>query len=180
MKQGTTSYYFPPQSKERRKRFPKKKGNDSEIPGARLGKSVNNLGARKHSSDMPTIELKIDGQGGAFHDLLSACATKEAPHNYPIRIESLDHGMASGAPSVAIYLQVDGHHVVFAQTTVKLFIMAAAALHGKYGDQGAFMASWDPSRGKATFTVSQEAECPKCHRHIPSSCKFCMECGAKL
>jgi hypothetical protein len=38
---------------------------------------------------MPTIELRLDGHGGAFAELLAVHNVVEAPDKYPLRIETV-------------------------------------------------------------------------------------------
>ena len=52
----------------------------------------------------------------------------------PIQVCTLDGGMTSGNPSVAIRIDLPDGSVVVAETSVRLFQMAAAAMRGKYGD----------------------------------------------
>ena len=143
---------------------------------------------------MPQIDIRTDGTGGAFEEVFARAAQCRdsghavpyhrawMPENLPIRIETLDGGMVGGAPSVAFILELPQERMIAAaQTSVKLFQMAAIATYSRYGDltRGAFSGFLEPE-GKATLTLSHVAKCPSCSRDIPGACKFCMECGAKL
>jgi hypothetical protein len=130
---------------------------------------------------MPEMLIRTEGAGGEFADVFRRHRRVEMPHNIPIRVETLDHGMKGGAPSCAFIIELPAERmVVLAQTSVKLFQMAAVATFAKYGDvtQGSFLGSL--ADGKFTMTMSKVADCPSCRRQIPGSCKYCMECGAKL
>jgi hypothetical protein len=102
-------------------------------------------------------------------------------------LEVLDHGMESGAPSVTIMVLVDvpglpvRRLAVAAQTSLKLFQVAAATTLAKYGDltHGALLGAFTPG-GNAELTLSEEVQCPACRKRIPSSCRYCFNCGAKL
>lgn len=87
---------------------------------------------------MPFMEIQIDGAGGKYAEIFRR-ATRgiiEMPEDVPIRVETLDRGMASGAPSVAFIIELPQiQRVVLAQTSVKLFQMCAMATLAKYGDQ---------------------------------------------
>jgi hypothetical protein len=52
----------------------------------------------------------------------------------PLRITGLVAGMASGAPSVAIRLDLPDGQIIVAETSLQLFLAAADALKAKYGD----------------------------------------------
>jgi hypothetical protein len=100
-------------------------------------------------------------------------------HDKPIRVETLDHGMQTGKPSIAFILEFPDM-VVVAETSVKLFQLACYATLSRYGDLTAGAVSGKLDKGTAHLTFSSVSKCPSCSREIPSSCKYCMECGAKL
>ncbi len=52
----------------------------------------------------------------------------------PIQIGALEGGMRGGAPSVAIRFDLPDGRIVVAETSLKLFQMANAALLGRFGD----------------------------------------------
>ena len=132
---------------------------------------------------MPNMEIKVEGTGGGYaHILRRYRRYLEVPENVPLRMETLDHGMQSGAPSIAIIIEIPSiGEVLIAQTSVKLFQLCAAVTLGKYGDQteGAITGKFNMD-GKADFTLSAVARCPGCSREIPGSCRFCPECGVRL
>lgn len=129
---------------------------------------------------MPGMRIVITGEGGAFKDEFRhhSAIISEAD----VGLETLDQGMTSGAPSVALFVEIPEQAVVVvAQTSVKLFQMAAAAMYGKYGDltEGAFTATFEPGKGKATFSMTEAKTCWCCDTVVPKT-KHCMECGAAL
>lgn len=51
-----------------------------------------------------------------------------------IQVAVLDRGMESGRPSIALRIDLpDGQHVI-AETSARLFVTAARAIHAKYPD----------------------------------------------
>ncbi len=139
---------------------------------------------------MPNMHIVVEGTGGHFADVLRRRPIVEMPEETPIRVETLDGGMVGGAPSMAFIIDLPAKVVpmgaahsgvvVLAQTSVKLFQLCAAATLGKYGDltEGGVLGSL--YQDKVELTLSSLEECPSCHRNIPGSCKYCMECGARL
>jgi hypothetical protein len=83
---------------------------------------------------MPSIALNLVGDGdadGVWPDL----ADKTVHHvTSPIGIGALRGGMQSGAPSVAMRLELDDGSVVLAETSLVLFLSAADALRARFGD----------------------------------------------
>lgn len=78
---------------------------------------------------MPALTVKFDGEA-AWPDL----ATRHVHnHNEPIEVAVLEKGMASGKPSVAIRLDIEGGSII-AQTSAALFVQAARMIHAKYPD----------------------------------------------
>ncbi len=132
---------------------------------------------------MPEIDIRVDGQGGNWKEHFRDHDVAQMNPDVPIRIETLDHGMKSGEPSVMILLDIGHGIVVAAQTSVKLFQMAAYTTMAKYGDktQGAISGLLSEG-GTAHLTLSAAAKCPNpvCSTEQPGSNKFCSECGVKL
>jgi hypothetical protein len=149
---------------------------------------------------MPNLIVNVEGKGGAFSDRIAGRQVVDVDALAgELMIETLDGGMQSGKPSVAIIVLVDvagrivgsretgvgrdGVHklAIIAQTSVKLFQVAAAAMLAKYGDmtQGGLTGAFSPG-GKAELYMSEETSCPKCNKRIPSHCRYCFNCGAKL
>lgn len=52
----------------------------------------------------------------------------------PIQIGALERGTVGGRPSVAIRIDLPDGRIVVAETTLRLFQMANAALLGRFGD----------------------------------------------
>ena len=52
----------------------------------------------------------------------------------PIQIGALEGGMVGGRPSVAIRIDLPDGRIVVAETSLRLFQMANAALRGRFGD----------------------------------------------
>ena len=120
---------------------------------------------------MPLMEIKIDGTGGKYaHILRRYRRLLEVPESIPLRLEPLDHGMRSGAPSIALIIEVPTiREVILAQTSVKLFQLSAMATLSKSGDQtdGAFTGTLDLS-GWAELVFSRIAKCTGPSRQIPA------------
>ena len=128
------------------------------------------------------MQIEIDGQGGKYAELLQRYKARggliKAPDEVPIRVETLDHGMQSGAPSIVFLIELpDRGQIIFAETSLKLFQMAAAVTLARYGDATEGAALGRLHEGKFELTLSAPAECAGCHSQIPGSCKFCPECG---
>ena len=80
---------------------------------------------------MTTLRLDLNGDNcwpeGRFNDII-----RVPPEN--LALATLDAGMASGRPSLAIRVDLPDGKVVFVETSVKLFLVAAAAIRAKYPD----------------------------------------------
>ena len=85
---------------------------------------------------MPLMEIHIDGAGGKYAHILGRYRrVLEVPESVPLRLETLDHGMQSGAPSIALIIEVPTiQEVILALTSVKLFQRSAMDTLSKYGD----------------------------------------------
>lgn len=81
---------------------------------------------------MLQLRIILDGDG-AFEDWKGREAVHLANDAQPMRVCGLADGMASGAPSVAIGIDL-GDRVVIAETSLALFLAAAAALRARYGE----------------------------------------------
>lgn len=80
---------------------------------------------------MPAVVLRLDGEG-AFPEIGEGDAIQSTA---PIKIGGLARGMASGAPSALIVLELPhGGGRVWAQTSLALFLTAADALKARHGD----------------------------------------------
>jgi hypothetical protein len=76
---------------------------------------------------MIALNLDLDGDG-VWGDL------KEIIEADNLSIAALQGGMVSGAPSVAIRIDVEPGVAIVAQTSLVLFLTAADALKARYGD----------------------------------------------
>jgi hypothetical protein len=143
---------------------------------------------------MPKLVINVEGKGGAYaHRLRGREVIDAEALGGELLLEVLDGGMQSGGASVGIMVLVDmpasavfayqrpRRLAVIAQTSLKLFQIAAAATLAKYGDRtgNALIGAFTPG-GTAEMTVSEETQCPACSKRIPSSCRYCFNCGAKL
>jgi hypothetical protein len=78
---------------------------------------------------MPVMTIKLDADG---------CLNDVSPDNVihiasPITVGALAHGMESGAPSVAFIFKLPDGRTVLAETSMKLFQMAAEGFAARYG-----------------------------------------------
>ena len=81
---------------------------------------------------MPQLDIRLDGDE-AFADP-PGLQDRPRMKGELLRIATLDGGMESGRPSVALAILTEEGEIVFAETSVRLFQMAAAAITGKYGN----------------------------------------------
>lgn len=83
------------------------------------------------------LTLQLHGDG-AYPDLLGRPPGdvihlgNDAP---PIGVTALAGGMTSGRTSVMLRLDLPDGRVVLAETSLRLFLMAAAGLRARYGDE---------------------------------------------
>jgi len=89
----------------------------------------------------------------------------------PLRIETLDGGLASGGPSVGLIIELppERRAAVLAQTSVKLFQLAAGTTHVRYGDMTGGGRVGLISENRAALTFSPAVGYPNCVREIPGS-----------
>lgn len=89
----------------------------------------------------PVIALRImlDGDG-AFPDLAGKIGTDDVIHlgndAPPIGVAVLEHGTASGRPSIMLRVDLPDGRTVLAETTWALFAGAAQAVAARYGWPG--------------------------------------------
>lgn len=76
---------------------------------------------------MPYLGVKLDATG-AWPDL------KGAPRGELERVGALPGGMTSGKASVALVVRLKDGQLVFVETSLDLFLAAAAALRARYAD----------------------------------------------
>lgn len=149
---------------------------------------------------MPEMRVDVDSgdakyDEGKYGHIIRRHPVLLLPHESPIYITTKLHGMTSGAPTVAFIMEFAKEKlVVMAETSLKLFQLAACATYGAHGDatEGAMMGHMlegmtdlgnsQRSTGGRTFKMelSCVVKCPKCHDDIPGSCRYCPWCGNKL
>lgn len=83
---------------------------------------------------MPHMKLILDGDG-AWSELISQGRESDIIHLPEPKIEVcvLAHGMASGAPSIAMRIDLPDGKVVIAETSWALFAAAARGIAARYG-----------------------------------------------
>ncbi len=84
---------------------------------------------------MPVIKVLLDEP--AWPDLADKAARLtwlSGNDDPPIQIGALQGGMVGGRPSVAIRIDLPDGRIVVAETSLRLFQMANAALLGRFGD----------------------------------------------
>ncbi len=84
---------------------------------------------------MPQMTLNLDGDN-AWPDLRDMPSNKIVwlPETAMIQVAALDGGMSSGKPSVTFRIDLPDGRVVLAQTSARLFVMAAAAIVTRWPD----------------------------------------------
>ena len=75
------------------------------------------------------MKIHLDGDG-IWPDLV-----EKQVREGEIEVAALQGGLKSGLPSVAIRLDLEDGSVVFAQTSMRLFLAAADAFRARYGSQ---------------------------------------------
>ena len=109
---------------------------------------------------MPEMKIFIDGDG-AIADLSGRPMIHLGNDAPPIRVMALKGGMRSGRTSVAIVIELPPpeRRVVAAETSLRLFQMAAVAFTAKYGNETEaavnFLVAPD---AKASITFNDEIE----------------------
>ncbi|MGH9249211.1 MAG: hypothetical protein ACRD0W_06830 [Acidimicrobiales bacterium] len=79
---------------------------------------------------MQIIELHLDGDA-AWPDLASRRVIQAGD---TWNLAALDQGMVSGEPSVALRFDLDDHVTLVAQTSLRQWIAATAAIRGRFPD----------------------------------------------
>ena len=80
---------------------------------------------------MPTIIIHNEKEG-AFKDYAERKIIHLGEESPPIRIASLEKGMTSGKPSVAIGIELPTGELVLAETSLVLFLNAADILRARF------------------------------------------------
>lgn len=102
------------------------------------------------------MSVNLNGDG-AWPDLRS----KRIIHldeGETIQVCALDGGMASGKPSVCFRIDLPDGRVVLAETSARLFVMAAAAIVGKWPDvdDGTMLAHIEKGRKNASIQILKD------------------------
>lgn len=79
------------------------------------------------------MTINLEGDNG-WPDLRGKPVVHLGNDAKPIQIAVLDGGMTSGRPSVALRFELPDGTTVIAETTARLFVTAARAIHAKYPD----------------------------------------------
>ena len=79
---------------------------------------------------LASLNLEFDADG-KFPELQG----KKIHVTQDITVTTLRDGMSSGKPSVALLIKLDNGEVVFAETSMALFLTAADAMVARHGDQ---------------------------------------------
>lgn len=82
---------------------------------------------------MPVLILNMNGDG-AFPDLAGKPFVHLANDAKPITVAVLSDGMTSGRPSIAMRFELPDGQTVVAETSARLFVLAARAIMAKYPD----------------------------------------------
>lgn len=104
---------------------------------------------------MPTIDLRLDGEG-AWPDLLTLRRRGkllEPNESSPIGLAALTKGMQSGRASVALRINLPDGRVVFAQTSLRVLWNAVKAIADKYGEESMKPGAPDDLATKASLAA---------------------------
>src|SRR5262249_39753680 len=90
---------------------------------------------RRWESKMPQMLIELEGDA-AWPDLQFKPQNKiiHFSEGETIKVAVLDGGMASGKPSVMFRIDLPNGRTVLAETSARLFVMAAAAIVGRWPD----------------------------------------------
>lgn len=128
---------------------------------------------------MPKFDINLDGDN-AWPDL-RAKQNKIIHVTDGLAVCALDGGMASGKPSVCFRIDLPDGRVVLAETSARLFVMAAAAIVGKWPDvdDGTMLAHIERGRQTASVEILRDQKAdydlfwqtsgPQKYLNIPSS-----------
>ena len=79
------------------------------------------------------LKLILEGDG-AWTDLSVEDVIHIAGESPPLQVAVLDGGLVSGRPSVAIRADLPDGRTVVVETSARLFVTAAQAIHARYPD----------------------------------------------
>jgi hypothetical protein len=83
---------------------------------------------------MSSIELRLEGDG-AIHEMGEAIKKKRVHEVEHMVLSALENGTVGGRPSVCIAIPLKDGSWVYAQASMRLFLVCAEALKIRYGDQ---------------------------------------------
>ena len=87
---------------------------------------------------MPSIDLNLDGDN-AWPDLKGRKGDPfiyEVPKDSPLQMATFPSGMKSGRASAMIRVDLPDGKVILIETSVACFLTAAAAMRGRFGENG--------------------------------------------
>jgi hypothetical protein len=84
---------------------------------------------------MPEIIIRLDKDEGNFGDLVAG--KKVFTLDKPLYLTALAGGMSSGKASVALGFEIQRTNFVVAETSLRLFLLAARALVAKFPNEAA-------------------------------------------
>jgi len=88
---------------------------------------------------MVRLTIIPDGDG-AWPDLKD----RRFEHGEWVAVAALKGGMSGGSPSVAVRIELKDGTIVFAETSLKLFLTAADVLKARHGDPRKEESPWPP------------------------------------
>lgn len=80
------------------------------------------------------LHLNLNGDG-AWPDIADKKDKLTWINDGELSISCLPKGMTSGAPSVAIRIDLPDGRIIVAETSMRMFQIAAVAMRARYGDQ---------------------------------------------
>ncbi len=86
---------------------------------------------------MPKLHILLDDDptNGAFQEAHERLKDREVIRGEITVIGALPKGMSGGRTSIFLSVELEDGRVAFAETSLALFQVAAAAFHGRYGDE---------------------------------------------
>ncbi|MGA9769138.1 MAG: hypothetical protein WBV94_08865 [Blastocatellia bacterium] len=94
---------------------------------------------------MPEMVIRLEDEDGAFRDV--AFGKKVINVKNAIYLTALSGGMSSGKASVAMGFVVGGNKFILAETSLKLFLLGAAAVAAKFPDEAQEIPFYAQSQG---------------------------------
>lgn len=78
---------------------------------------------------MPELDLQLNGDN-CWPELREPMERGEVLHGELVGAAFLDHGMVGGAPSVTLRIRLDNGKTVLAETSLRIYMAAAAGFRG--------------------------------------------------